>query len=314
MSVVSVRELFDGRDGSLKGREISDLRIFRVTTDDPTDGHVAILTSGFLPEYGSLHPFSPLLRAYDISWKQQSGTAYHWIFTFEYGNHPPQARQKPDIDPDPTKRRAIFRFKGVQGKRLLTKAFRFPFATIAQFDKGNGAGTLSENLMPVWSSTFERFENVEVDEAKLIIEVEYNVGPFDIPDYVFDYVNVMNSAPVTIVGRLFPAYTLKMSVPDISDLKSENEGTDFQVDYYTIKLSINYKKETWFEPQLDRGFKKWSSTDMQYIDIVTADGTKPTTPMNLDGAGNLLNSQNPDDAMFAWYVPYEPVDFGILPL
>jgi hypothetical protein len=86
MSILTVSEIHDGRDGSVDavGGEISYTRVFRVITDSNYDEAAAVLADPRLPAVGSVYPFDPQCWLQKIAPRNESYSKKFWIVTCTY--------------------------------------------------------------------------------------------------------------------------------------------------------------------------------------------------------------------------------------
>lgn len=290
MAVLSVWEIWDGREGSqiLDGRKREYTRVFEVTTSDSGDGPVVALGNGAiaygLPVFGQSHPEDPGAIVQEITPTQNSESPWRWTVRVKYSSEIPS-----------------------------------PEAAQPDGSSGNEPAELPENPLarpPVWKFGFTKFQEVarfgrlvtNGVAAVAFSAITNSAGiPFDPP------VMVEVSRPVVSVTvnraanawRFLDAALLQDAVNQVAwqgmaprTLKCESVDAESNyengVSYWRVTYQLAIKWDTWDLQILDAGL-----TERAYDEEVGGGATKlkrirdeygrdVSDPVPLNGAGERL--------------------------
>lgn len=311
MPVVSVRELFNGRGGGVD----DSTRMFRVICNSVNDDDQTIIGSGMVPQKGLSHPRNPTLFCTDVKPKQESRTAFHWLTTCTYGRvgsgGMPNLPAK-EVSINPLVRRVNVEGKSVTTKRGVETSHLLFIGTMTEWNNGQPSGGLFDPGVtglpaePVMTSAYEPIEGQEIDDTEFVFEVTWNVE--QIPFYLANLSNAINSDQVTIRGIQFPKWSLKFAGFQHSDLL-EQELTQFVSQYYyRVQFNLHYRRQLWITPRIDRGFYKLD--EGAQVEILTNRGSRPGVPILLDGAGDVLADPTPETTEYLFYMDYPQRPFN----
>lgn len=277
MAIVSVKECFGGRSGSIDNQYARTyVRIFDVETSDPVVGWVAVrsavdpYTGVFIPGIGIHYdngagPYDPL-HEYDFgsfvnsSSGETDGSPTAWKVTVNYAPWP--AGQ---FDSNPINHKLRVKFAGERIDRIV------------DFDNAGN---------PIINSAGDRFgDPVVVDDSLRLMIITRNelVSDFD-PETIPTYSYSLNNG----TWNGFAAHRCKMGLIESSD---EQWDPNNQVWYYTITYPVQVEKtgEVWSKKLLDQGYnvlEPYGGGAVPYM----PKGQPVSDPVALDGAGNVLGS------------------------
>lgn len=311
MSVIRCRKIGEGRGGGLGANETESEEIYLVQTNNPKDTEQTIFRSGMLPQYGFPHEDNPNIFARTFRAREHKG-AYWWKATVGYDNRPlgelPTFAK--ETQPIPWLRRVKVRGKSVHSKEALKHAPYIDTVTPVAWNNGTGRTIVASADFPLESSSHEAFEGFEKNIDQFVWEVTWNVQT--IPFWVANLNNMINNAPVTLLGLTLPAHSLMVRGFAHSDLLEEQLGPYLKYRYYQITFDLHYRRDNWFLGIPDRGFYKIVGGAQK--EILLADGSKPVVPVPLDGNGAVLSSPTAATVLFRWYAPYGEASFSDLPI
>ena len=290
MTVTLFDEIHSGRQGSSEGlAKTTSSRSWRVVTNNRYDDDVFVirygLSSNLLPQLYSPHPSWRALTARKVTASNQADSPHHFLVTVEYSSAPLDKEDKDKEDnPDPTTRPAVIKWntvlyreaveKDVDGDAILNSAGDY-FDPPIERDRSNWTCVVRKNLAnpPTWL-------------------LDYNNCPINSSSFVVDGVNVQQRKA-------------RLSMIDIGEKQVEND-----VNFRTVTITLEFKKEGWQASILDQGLKE---VDGGVLKPITVDGKSITSPMLLSG-GVHIDAPSPDNAEFLDYDIYDEKDFSVLPL
>jgi len=290
VTVTLFDEIHSGRQGSSEGlAKTTSSRSWRVVTNNRYDDDVFVirygLSSNLLPQLYSPHPSWRALTARKVTASNQADSPHHFLVTVEYSSAPLDKEDKDKEDnPDPTTRPAVIKWntvlyreaveKDVDGDAILNSAGDY-FDPPIERDRSNWTCVVRKNLAnpPTWL-------------------LDYNNCPINSSSFVVDGVNVQQRKA-------------RLSMIDIGEKQVEND-----VNFRTVTITLEFKKEGWQASILDQGLKE---VDGGVLKPITVDGKSITSPMLLSG-GVHIDAPSPDNAEFLDYDIYDEKDFSVLPL
>jgi len=288
MSVVSVKEINDGRDGgdgfTQEGVSSEITRQFRVITNSAYDGADTVLQS--CDNVGVVHPSASWLCVKKRRARADSKSKLIWIATLSYSSIGASPGSSPSISPLASPADVTW-----QTEYSQENAYK---------DKDGNA---------VMNSACDYYEDgVPVDAARWVASITKNV-PY-VPSWIDAYKDAINSDGFWLDGRSFAAYTAKLSGISIGTWNIQN-GVWFRQISMTIKF-----KNSWRFSILDQGLRREVVRDGEYVmeRCINGDGTEVTKPALLNGIGYQLASPTPETAVFNGHNIYPELPFSILPL
>jgi len=254
-------------------------RRFLVTVDDETDGAaVAVdLAGAWTPNRGDAHPVDPN-AAMVRKTPRMHGDRMHWIVNCEYETLTHNALSADPIN-DPVK---------ISWDTWAT-------VEIVEEDKDGAPITNSANSPILPPITREK--------KYLVVTIVRNEAAYD-PDTAENYIDHVNSASVTIAGKVLGAR--HGLCQKYSGETAERSGYD----YYVVTYVIAYNPNEWTEQRLDAGLyyvsggKRCRFKDGEGADVVDQQW--------LDGAGGQL-SPTGTPVFLDYEIPHE-VNFNALSL
>lgn len=299
MSVVRCAPHWKGRDGSFENVQNNRVsRTWIVVTDDKNDNQFTISSYFATDVEGGIvfltpHPDANAYTARGLQADQQDESPFWWMVTVTYSTEPLKADEEERQAPNPLDRPARITWDSENAQEFTVK------------DKDDEA---------MLNSAGDPLEPVEKDDIRWIISITKNFE--ELPDWVIDTVNCVNSSAITVSGKTLPARTVKVNRLRIGELQIDND-----VPYYEVTVELAYKKGTWDVKRLDEGFNviagdgKLEATDKKRILVEDDDGEfqPPTEAIPLDGEGGILEFPTPDTAQYITFKIYEEEDLNDLP-
>lgn len=297
MAVVSVRERFNGRDGTFAAYdELTTTRTWLVTTDAKADTALSIYgtTSGSLPRYLEPHPLNYFYtcRRLQITQIQDSATA--WEATATYATAPmSQDEQDRSQHENPINRPTRTTTEGVQREKYVNK------------DRDGIAFT---------NSAGDYFPAQVVDDDRVILSLTKNVASRSAE--IFNFSNSLNDSDYTVDGWTISQGCGKIGRFRYSEPQEEN-GFTFYV--LTAEIQVLNESEAWDISLLDEGFTKLNGSRREKILILNEDGDleAPSDPQPLDGLGDTLEPSDPQygdgGGVFRSWHYYREMDWSQLP-
>jgi hypothetical protein len=283
MAVVSVSEIWEGRDASLDRESRDYSRVFRVVTDSRYDsGYLVAAAVGVV--VGSPHPHDPGSVCQRVRPTQQSFSPYVWLVTCSYSS-------KKQVEDNPLNDPIEYEWD--------TESFSRP----AIVDR-NGNAILNSAGDPF-------FEPIEVDHAYDVVRISANVA--SVPVWFLGVKNRVNASQCTIDGVQIAARCARIKSTRVGKVQSRNEIT-----YRQIQIEILCRSAPWNEVVLDAGFRELADADEdepagKHRAITDADGSEPKHPVPLDGEGKKLVDPTPLTARFLAFEVYAETNFSALP-
>jgi hypothetical protein len=112
------------------------------------------------------------------------------------------------------------------------------------------------------------------------------------------YLDSVNDASYTILGRVYPAYSLRVVEYSLDTVWDTGSG-GLKL-FFELTCQLEYNPKGWKVKLLNAGYRKWvgSMGDIdnprRRVEIVDRDGSKPSTPQPLDAAGeNVVPAEGP---------------------
>ncbi|HEY2250903.1 MAG TPA: hypothetical protein VGH74_07565 [Planctomycetaceae bacterium] len=310
MSVVSVREIPDGRGGDSEGitKTRSD-RIFRVVCNSTSDNQFTILQAGLLPAQYSFYPGNIFLTCRTMDIRQEKG-GFIWIAKAGYSSEPiPQEKIDREQYPNPADRPCRVSARADQYRKIVTYA-----ALVAPEDgviSVDGSDDLADtgvagDLGALLNSAGDEFDDVtEADDSRQVIILRKNFS--EPPTDLFMLENRVNDDVVTIWRNDFPTRTLKCKGTTIGEMQTENG-----YDYYPWECELTYNQDGWDFEILDKGLYYLDSGT--HTRIKDSKGVDVSVSQLLDGSGGILASPTSATAVYRVYRYYKDGDFSQLPL
>jgi hypothetical protein len=286
MAVLSVEES-DGREverGENMNRRIT--RSYRIRCDRGDEDEAVVLIGSGMPAILAPHPTVPQLRCTSVRIKQRldndpfvwdATVVWNAILMSSRGRGAAATSADPTKrDPNPLLRPAVLSFHTERFQRPVTQA-RKP----VQYTDGTTVNTaVHKNLV---NSAGDPFESpVMKDDFRPTITITKNI-PFASWS-VTEWRKRVNKVNLT------PWLGLGVGEVKIADLTAD-EGFENDIPYYTMVGTFHVASEEdgdWLARPVDAGY--------QYIDgfskkreIFLPGGTKPGSPVRLDGDGGVLN-------------------------
>lgn len=275
-SILSVNEIADGRDSSYDAttNDRTYTRVFRVITDSPMVGALAVRTADGLPRRGSIYATDTEVdlsaRVKSIDPSQDSDNAKIWLVRVEYDSRVEDEPENPlERPPEISWGFAQFQriaWRDVDGKAIVNSAGEY-------FDPP-----------------------IEIDDSRPVLSIVRNEASFN-PSLAIEYQDAVNSD--SFMG--FSAGQAKVS--NIT-ARSVREG-DYQ--YWQVAYEFHFRRDGWAVRPLDQGRY---STGRVRIPEIDEDGNEiPDShvidPVPLDGNGQPIDNPGPDNCVFLEFHAYK---------
>lgn len=255
-------------------------RVFKLETSLTSEGPYAVGSAAGLPLIGSVHNEDPSAYCVELT-PTNSNPWKGWIVTAEYSSAR-EWSENPLVEPVQitwaTEQYQVVAAKDRNGKPIL-----------------NSAGDYFSDPPPMR------------DVSRRIVTIEKNMAR--VPGWILDTQDAVNSGTFTIDGVSVGAGKAKIQRVTIGPKETRN-GTLFR----RLSIEMHLQKNGWDLEILDCGFRK-RDADNKLVKIVSeGDSTDTSTPVPLDGTGDVLNDPTPDNAVFKSYNVYPLFNFSLLPL
>ena len=286
MAVVgTAEELWGAREASFDGGIWTRTRAFLVKTDDKYDSDDVARTALGLPAYAEAHPADATCYATTLSAKQKDETPFAWVITVGYSS-------ERELNEDPEADEVLVSWS--------SEIYQEPV-----FEDVNGAAIMNSAGDYFIDPTPTR------EAAHLIAKIRVNVA--SVPAWVLSYQNAVNNSAITIGGLAIGAGLAKMQRLDIGERQRRGDYL-----FYEVSFEVHIHRDGWRLTPLDAGFRYLVSGLPVQIKIddtgaISTAGDEPTTPIPLDGTGQVLTGPTPGTAVFADFQVYPELDFTALP-
>lgn len=142
------------------------------------------------------------------------------------------------------------------------------------------------------------------DSAHLIVKIMANVNA--VPSWVLSYQNAVNNSAITIGGLSIAERLAKVQSINISSVKRRNAFL-----YYEFEYEVHLHRDGWRSRPLDAGFRQLVGGEL--IQIRDNNGDEVTTPVPLNGSGQVIALPTPANAVYGNYKIYPELDLTSLP-
>jgi hypothetical protein len=279
MAVVgSAKEEPHTRTASFDGGVRTATRVHLVKTDTKSDREDTVGGASGLPAYADAHPAFAHAFAVTQSITEHSETALAWHVTTGYSS----ARE---LNEDP------------EDDEVLIDWNSEIYQEIVQFDV-NGKAVLNSAGDYFIDPTPSR------DAIHMIARIEANVT--DVPPFIISYQNAVNDNVVNIGGLICAAGLVKVQRMTIGKRQARNDTT-----FYPFSYEAHVHSDGWRLRPLDAGFRQIEYGEL--VQIKDGLGDEVTTPVPLDGAGQVLISPSPETGVFGDFTIYPELDLTVLP-
>ena len=290
--ITRVGEIWDNRQGYIDELFVRRyVRVFRVLTDDPTDGTQEVQQAAGLPQLYDVWTDGSQIdlgaRCKSIQPQQDQDDPRAWKVVCEYTSESPSGTNR---DPalwiaargDPTQAPPEVRIEYETYRKILT---------IDYSNEGPGGGGKPLNN----SAGFPFDPPVEVDAHRLVLQIDWNSSSFDAVGalQVIDCTNVD-------VWMGFPQYSLK--IRKYGGQVMFGNG----VTYWRRSAEIELRPELFLAGILDKGFQVLTGGNPKQNLDVNAQPLSTAIPLNGSGAALAANA-NP---VYLTFLIARPISFG----
>lgn len=156
----------------------------------------------------------------------------------------------------------------------------------------------------VLNSAGDPFIDAMRERNRRVVIVSQNVA--NVPTWILDAEDAVNSVDFTLDGFLIPAGKGKLSAPKLGKWQTRNN-----IRYREMRLEFKLSKDNWKYKPLDAGFRFRNGAD-ELVRLTSDDGTDITEPACLNGTGQVLADPTPATAVFLAFDNYPEFDFAAL--
>lgn len=279
MSVLSFLEIHDGRDGSdqlgKSGVIRNYTRVYRAVTSDDHDDANVVVAHASCPRLGSVYPYD--IGAWCISRRASSPNKRLWLVTVNYSS-------AKEMEEDPNSDPPQFQWS--------TQQFQRPYVK----DRDGKA---------IVNSAGDPYDPpIEGDDSRWTCTMTRNVNA--VPTWLLTYIDAVNSDAFVIDGLNVTAGSAKVQGIQIGPERKRND-----ISYRQLSITLSFAK-TFAKEVLDAGFRY--KDDAERKAITNDDGSDPSAPVPLDGAGGVLANPTEDNAVYNTHEIYSEQNFASLPL
>ncbi len=288
MSVITIKEIFRGRDGSWDTSKQGTIRkyrrVWRAKTDSRyDDGEIVNAAMYAAFPIGSVFPNDQYAWLRGLSPSQGEGP-YVWYVTGQYSTE-----YQPDADP--TQEPAKISWATQIREKVFTQ------------DR-NGWAILNSAGFPFVDPM------VKGDDSRWTCSVKKNVSA--VPAWILTYRDAINASSFTIQGLTIPAKCGKIMSIGISEWQRAPANSI----YYILTWSFCVHPVSWDEPVLDAGLMQnflCPDGTHWYVPCWDAAGQRVTRPVPMNGAGGQILNPTPQNAQYITVEKYNLKDFSALP-
>lgn len=297
MTIVFGKKKSGGKYDAIDASDFYDE--YQAVTDNAADTiddiYQAGITQNIWPGYLAQDPTYPNLRRRGVEITQRTQNLFQWDIKVNWSSAPINSSEEDKRDnPNPVDRRPRF--------WLEDRTEQVP----AVKDKDG---------KPILNSARDPYDPPIPKDSRLFTLLG-RINVLDLPDWLFEWGTVVNSAAVKIYFsptkfRTCAARTLKFISCPIPEEKKEDNYTFFE-----LRPRFEYNHATWDAKPLDMGLRILNGSDEQEdILIPDTDGInrRPTAPVHLNGSGAQLNPVTVDTVVTRTHKIYEEKDFTVIP-
>lgn len=294
MAVEIFKEIHRGRSGKVSfdqgGSSREYVRQFLVVTTAPTDDPTILYAHANCPSIGDQYPSDSFAACNSLNARAADESKKLWYVQASYKTsyNVYQSSSNPLNDP------AIITWSTEQYREAVWK------------DKDDKA---------IVNSAGQFFDPTpEVDVSRWLIQIQKNVA--NVPSWVMDYQDTVNSTSFTVDGRSIQQRCAKMQRISIGSYQFRNN-----VYYRVLTFQISLKKGTWDLKIADMGMEEKDPANPNRRREIRnpiggnwSAGEPVSAPVPLDGNGSALVNPTPNNIQYITVRVYEEKDFSILPL
>lgn len=293
MAVVSVEELWPGRDGEDNvNRKRTYTRTFLAITDNVADDATVVGADHRIPRLGAFHPNDPFSWVVKNQPRQSDDSPTLWTVTISYGTDLPEvmARESQQVDENGESQAGdVAKDPSSRAENPLDRqpSWRVDYEQATEVCEEDWQG------FPILNSAGDPFDPpLEKEVSYRVVSVSFNVAGINF-DLLDQFDDAINNAPWK--GR--PAYTWR-----ITGLNYES-AMENGISFWKVSMRFKYKAKGWLRRVIDRGFREIQTTGsagagtlatklVRIMDKTT--GGYPTEPQLLNGSGVRLPDTDAD--------------------
>lgn len=303
MPVISCNPRWSGRSASGDENYTREyVQEYDVFTDDAADGPLSILNSALVPQLGDLYPTDTGARVSNRQAVQNDADPRAWVVTVTYssklniavslttgsggpgtGGGGGGGGSEQSQDANPLLRGPVYEISTETYQRAITQDLTVP------------------DPLPLENSAGEPFDPpVVLDDAYFIVTVTHNKPSYN----WYDYKSLLYTCNADLFLGVFPATTALFTQHRASSRVENNQRI------WEVTNTFRINDAGWYTmPILDQGFRV-NDPDEGIVELVDARGEKLTRPRKLDGAGQLLDDDEPP--VYLAFIVRETANFSVL--
>lgn len=241
-------------------------RVFRVRVSSPYDGRAEIAASGMIPEPYTLYD-GQMLKSRQF--KRRKGLK-SWEVVCSYSTEMSQKEMDYANNPNPLTRPCVI--------DIVTLREQVP----AYKDRNGNA--LVNVLGRPYDPPLMRWR------TRLRFECEKNTA--DYPSWYFSLADCINEFPFAIRGHTFDEKTLLFCTDRIPDKQLEGSYS-----FFASRFAIEWTPEGW-DPEVLQADYYQAGSGPGGLTRITEDGVPVSTVRKLDEMGEVIDSEDPEDAFY----------------
>jgi len=264
-------------------------------SDNPADDNLIIRNDPLCPKELAPDPFDPLARIVAVRCKRRSTKSFTlWDITLTSTTEFESDEASDGNAPSPVDRAASWESETVLYERPILRDIKGNLIT-------NTAGDL--------------FEGAKEYAVGWTFHGTKNIAPVPL-DWIDDFVNAVNDAPVTIDGKRCDTKTVWFRSARISSVRQQ-AGVRYRPGQFVFEYN---PLGWWFEP-LNRGYRELEYRreplsgfpDLlvevrRLVEILDDKGRQVSSPQFLDAAGRVHRVEDPGTRKLVRKIPLEPSD------
>lgn len=295
MALISIRHTAGDELTAEKGRKRVYTRTYIGVSNDPADDNLTIRNDPLCPKELAPDPFDPLARIVAVRCKRRSNKAFtFWDITLTSTTEFESDEASDGNAPSPVDRSASWESETVLYERPILRDIRGNLIT-------NTAGDL--------------FEGAKEYAVGWTFHATKNIAPVPL-DWIDDFVNAVNDAPVTIDGKRCDTKTVWVRSARISSVRQQ-AGVRYRPGGFVFEYN---PFGWWFEP-LNRGYRELEerrepipgqpgsfTTVRRLVEILDDKGRQVSSPQFLDRDGRVPRVEDTATGKLVRKLPLEPSD------
>ena len=280
MSVTNIYQLTGGRDLNVTVDGIKTASLVYGVVTDAVMTLPAILSDPLTSVIGGTYPSNPDMYINNVKINDMEGSVRTYRIELSYTNER-ELEENPLNEPSRV---------SVGGEYYQAPVFT---------DRNGQALVTSSGEYP---------EGLFEDHVQINFTVSKNVP--SVPGWLLTAAGAVNISGFAIRGLSIAAEKARLGIVTASDELTRNGFL-----FYKLSIPISFRAKGWKTEYMDRGYwKKDPATPTKRAKIYLDDGSVPSSPVPLDGSGNVLANPGPGNIVILKKDTKIAFDFNSLPL